>query len=93
MLLKLLIVEIILRVTSTISPITDVTSLVLLSTMIVKLVVTVKSLLTKTTFRMSFEARLIYRARVVITIFFVFSQFAKREKFVLVGEDLLVSGT
>lgn len=91
-LLQLFIVEVILRVSSAISSVANVTSLVLLSTVIVKFIITVEPLLTETTFWMSLEARLINCAGIVITVLFVFSQFAKSEQFVFVGEDLFVSG-
>lgn len=88
--LQLLVIEIILWIATAVPPITDMTSLMLLTAVIIELVVTVESLPTEATLWMTFEARLIDRSWIIVTVPFVLSQFAKREQFVLMSEDFFV---
>ena len=55
-LFKFLIIEVILWIASTIPPITDMASLMLLSAVIIEFVVAIESLLAKLTFGMALEA-------------------------------------
>lgn len=89
-LLQLVIVEVVLRVSTTISAITDVTALMFLPAMTVQLIITVKSLATKSTLWMTFETRLIYSSRSVVAILFVPPQVRKCKEFVFMSEDFLV---
>lgn len=63
------------------------------TTMIVKLVVVVKPLSTEAAQGVTFEAGLIRGTRLVVTAAHMFLKLAVGEELVLVGEDLLVSGT
>jgi hypothetical protein len=90
-LLELLVVEIVLWVPSTVSSVTDVTSLVLFATVRVKLVISVESFLAETTFWMSSEPGLVHCAGLVITFSFVSSKLSKGEHLMLVSKDLLMA--
>lgn len=91
MLLKLLVIEVILRVPPAIPSIANVTSFVLFSAMSVELVVSIESLSTKTTFWMTLEARLVYSTWVIVSVSLVLPQLAESEQLVFVGEDFLIA--
>lgn len=91
--LEFLVVEVILRISATIPPVTDMTSFVLLPTMSVEFVVTIKALFAKSAFRMTFEAGLVDCTWIVIAKSFVLAEFGVREKLVLMGKDFLVPST
>jgi hypothetical protein len=91
--LKGIVVDVVLLLPAPIvSSIADVTALVLVPTMRVKLVVSVKSLATEATFRVSLEAALIDRSGVIVAKLLMLPQLGIGEQLVLVGEDFLVSG-
>ena len=74
--LELLVIEVVLWVCSAISPITNMASFVLLSAMSIQLIVPLEPLLTETTLWVSFKARLIYCAWIVIAISLVLPEFS-----------------
>jgi len=64
----------------------------LIPAMGVKLIVTVESLPTKATFRMTFETALVNGSRIVIAEFLMLAKLLLSEEFMLMGEHLLVPG-
>lgn len=90
-LLQLLVVEIVLWISTAISPVANVASLVLFATMGVEFVVTVESLFAEATFGMAPKSGLVKSPGVVISKLFVLAKFPEGEKFVLVCENFLVS--
>lgn len=90
MLLQGLVVQVILRMAATISPVTDVTFLVLLTAMCIKLVISVESFLTETTFWVASETGLINRAWIIVPKFGMFPELSMCEKLVLMSEDFLI---
>ena len=66
-LFQTVVVKIVLRLTS--SPITDKTPFVFLSAVDIKLVLSIKSLATKSTFWVAFESRLVNCTRIIISLF------------------------
>ncbi len=88
--LQRVVVDIILWLPALGSPVTDVTTLVLVPAVCVQLVITVEPLATEATLGMTSEAALVDRARVVVAEFLMLSQAVLREQFVLMSEDLLV---
>jgi hypothetical protein len=79
MLLEFGVVAVVLRVATTISPIANMASLVLLSTMGIQFVISIEALSAEAAFRVTFEARLIDSTRIIVAKFLVLSQFAKGE--------------
>ena len=77
--LQIVIIEIVLRFPAFIATVTEVTALMLLSTVRVQLVVPIKSLSTETTFGMPLEPTLINGPRVVVSKLLVLPQFSKCE--------------
>lgn len=73
------------------SPVADVTPLVLVSAVGVELVVSVEALSAETTLGMSLEPALVNGARVVVAKLLVLPQICRREELVLVREDLFVA--
>jgi hypothetical protein len=90
-LLERIVVEVILRLASLVSPVANVTSLVLFSAVSVELVVSVKVLPTEPAFGMSSESALVSRAWPIVSLVFVSPQLLLREQLVLMRKDLLVS--
>lgn len=90
-LLQLLIIEIVLRISTTVPTVADMTPLMLLTAMCVKLVVTVEAFLTKSAFRMALEARLIYCTWLVVASGFVPPKLCKGKRLVLMSKHLLVT--
>ena len=93
MLLQFLIVSVVLRLSTCVASIADVTPFMLLSTMKVQFVVSVETLSAEAAFWMPLEARLINSSWIVVTELLMLPQFAKREQLVLVGEDFLMAST
>lgn len=93
MLLQHLVVEIVLHLAARIPPVADMTSFVLLSTVLVELIVPIESLATKSTFWMTPKSTLINGSWVVVPEFLMPSKLSKCEKLMLVSEDLLVAST
>ena len=93
MLLQAIVVHKVPRVVATSPAIADMTSLVPVTAMRIQLVIAVKPLPTEPTLWMTFEAALIYGARVVVAELFVPAKISGCEQLMLVGEDLLVAGT
>lgn len=73
--------------------ITDMATLVFISTVSIKLVIAVETLAAKATLWVSFKTTLVDGTGLIITILLMLSQLCMSEKSVLVGEDLLVSCT
>lgn len=73
--------------------IADVASLMLVTAVCIQFVISVESLATETTFRVTSETALVNGTGDVVSVFFVFPQLRHGKEFVLVGEDLLVSST
>lgn len=69
--LECVVVEVVLRLSSAISSVADVTAFVLVATMREQFIVTVETLSAETTLRVALETTLIYRARVVVSVLFV----------------------
>ena len=87
-----IIIDVILLLPGLMSSVTDMASLMLVPTMRIELVVTVKTSLAEPAFWVAFEATLIYCSGVVVTKSLVSLQLASREELVLVGKDLFVPG-
>ncbi len=66
------------------------TSLMLIPAMSVKLIVTVESLPTKATFRMTFETALVNGSWIIVAELLMLAKLLLSEEFMLVGEYLLV---
>lgn len=75
--LQRVVVNIILLLTMRGASVTDVATFMFITAMSVQLVVAVESLTTKSTFRVSPEATLVYSSRLVIARFFVLTQFRR----------------
>jgi hypothetical protein len=88
-----IVVDKVLLLASAITPIADMAAFVLVSTVCVQLVVSVEALSTEATFRVSLEAALVDRTRVVVTELLVLPQFGECKQLVFVRKDLLVSCT
>lgn len=91
MILKSVVVDIILLPAAVPLSITDMASLMLVSTMCVELVVSIKALTAEFTFRMSLEPTLVNGTGVIVTEFLVFPKLCYSEQFMLVGEHLFVT--
>jgi hypothetical protein len=91
MLLERIVVEVILRLASLVSPVANVTSLMLFSAMSIKLVVSVEVLPTEPTFGVSSKSALVSRAWPIISLVFVSPQLLLCKQLVLMCKDLLVS--
>lgn len=91
MFLERVVVDIILLLAMSRSSITDMTPLVLVTTMGIQLVVSVEPLSTEPTLRVAFEAALVNGSRDIVSVFFVLAQFRRRKEFMLVGKHLFVS--
>ena len=68
------------------------TPLVLVTTMNVKLIVPIKSLLAKSTVWVSFESALVNSSWIIVAKFFVFPKLLRGEQLVLVHKDFFVLG-
>ena len=90
MLLKRIVVNEILLIAALPTSITNMASFVLVSAMSIELVIAIKSRPTETTFRMTLEAALIYRTRIVVSKTLMFPQLLRCEQLMLMREDLLV---
>lgn len=73
--------------------ITDMATLVLISTVGVEFIIAVETLAAKATFWVSFETALVNGTGLIVAVLLVLSQLRMSEQSVLVGEDLLVSCT
>lgn len=93
MVLKVVVIEKVLRPSTLVSAVAEVTTFVLLSAVREELVVTVKSDSAESALGMSFEPALISGAWVVVSELLMLAQFGKGEKFVFVSKDFLVSRT
>lgn len=87
------VVDIVLLLPAPFSAIADVTALVLVATMRVKLVVSVEALTAESTFRVSLKTALVDRARVVVAEFLMLLEVGEGKELVLVGKHFLVSCT
>lgn len=92
-LLERIVVHKVLLLPAPITAVANVAAFVLISTMCVQLIVSVEALATETAFRVSLEATLIDRARVIVTELLMLPEIGKREELVLVREDFLVPRT
>jgi hypothetical protein len=93
MVLKCVVIDVVLLLTVRRTSVTNVATLVLVTTMSVKLIVAVESLATKATLGVSLEATLIYGTWLVVTRLLVLAQFGWGEQFMLMSEHLLVPST
>lgn len=93
MLLQRIVVLIVLLLSPFVSSITYMTSFMLVSTMGVKFVITIKSLPAEPTFWVPFESTLINSTRIVIAKFLMFSELLWCEQLMLMSEDLFVPRT
>ena len=91
MFLEFLVVQVILWISATVTPVANMTPFVLFSAVSVELVVAIEALSAKITFWMSLEARLVDCTRIVITKFLVSAEFTKGKELVFVGENFLVA--
>lgn len=89
--LQRIVVDIILLLAASFATITDMTPFVLVPTMRVKLIVSVKSFTAEATLWMSLETALVNRTWVIVSKLLMLSQLRMCEKFMLVSENLLVS--
>jgi hypothetical protein len=89
-LLQFLVVQIVLRISASISSVTYVTSFVLLPTVGIQLVISIESLLAEATLWMSLKSRLVDCSRVVVSVFLMLPKLTEREQFVFMGEHLFV---
>jgi len=64
----------------------------LIPAMSVKLIVTIESLPTEATFRMTFETALVNGSRIIVAEFLMLAKLLLSEEFMLVGEHLLIPG-
>lgn len=92
-LLKCIVVDVILLLSATISAVTDVAAFVLVTTVCVQLIVSIKALTTEATLRMPLESTLVDSTGVIVTEFLVLPELGEREELMLMSEDLLVSRT
>ena len=93
MLLERVVVNIVLLLSSAVSTIAEVTSLMLIPAMGVKLIVSIEALSAEATFGVTLEPALVYRPRIIIAELFMPPKFWYREQIVLMCEDLLVPST
>lgn len=93
MLFQAVIIDVVLLLPPTISPITEVASLMLVSAVNVELIVAIEPLSTKAAFRMTFETALVDSPRIIIAKLFVLFQLGYCEQLMFMSEDLLVSRT
>lgn len=87
------VIDIVLLLPRTLAPVTDMAPLVLVATMCVQLVVSVKALTTETALGVPFEAALIDRTGVIVAELLMLPILWVCEKLVFVGEDFLVTCT
>jgi hypothetical protein len=73
------VVEVVLLLATTVLPVADMASFMLVATMCVELVITVKSFVAETTLGMTFETALVNRSRIVVTSPFMFAELGSRE--------------
>ena len=73
MFLEGIVVDVVLLLAASRSSVTDMAALMFVPTMQIELIVAVESLMTETTFRMPLKSALVYRSRIIVTEFFVFS--------------------
>lgn len=90
--LKSIVVEIVLRLSSTVPSITYVAALVSVATMCVELVVTIEALSAETALGVALETGLVYCTGVVVAVLLMLAKLGRGKKLMLVGEDLLVAG-
>jgi hypothetical protein len=91
--LESIVVNKVLLLSPFISPVTYVTSLMLVSAMGIQLIVAIEALSTKATFWVSLETTLVDSSGVVVTKFLVFTQFSWCEELMLMCEHFFVSCT
>lgn len=85
------VIDIVLRIAASSSPVADVAPLMLVSAMGKELVVAVEALAAKATFGVPLEATLINCSRIVVAVLFMFAKLCKGKEFMLVRKDFLVS--
>jgi len=88
--LQSVVIDVVLWAESTISPVANMASFVLVTTMREQLVISIEPHSTEATFRMSLESALIDSSRVIVAKLFMLFELLLREQFMLVGEDFLV---
>jgi len=91
--LESIVVDIVLRLSTTIAAVAQVAALVAVTTMGEEFIVSVEALTTEATLRMALEARLVLGTRDIITVLFVSTQLLRGKQFVFMSEDLLVTST
>lgn len=91
-LLQHLIIQVILHLATWISPVADMAPFMFLPTVLIEFIVTIESFATKAAFWMAPKTTLVNGPWVVISKLLMPPEFSEREKFVLVGKDLLVAG-
>ena len=93
MLLKSIVVDIVLLVSTFALAITDMASFMSVSAVSVELVFSIESLPAESTFWMSFETALIDGAWIIVSVALMLSKFGLSKQLMLMGEDLFVSCT
>ena len=73
MFLEGIVVDVVLLLAASRSSVTDMAALMFVPTMRIELIVIVESQMTETTLRVSLKSALVYRSRIIVTEFFVFS--------------------
>lgn len=74
-------------------PVTDVTSLMLVSAVGIQFIVSVKALMTEFTFGMAFKPTLVDSTGSIISELFVLAKLRDSEQFVFVCKDLFIPST
>jgi hypothetical protein len=87
-----IVIDIVLRVSATITAITQVTTLVAVTAMREQLIIAVEALTTEATLGMALETGLVLGTRDVVSVLFVPTQVLDGEEVVFVGKDLFVAG-
>lgn len=85
-----IVIDIVLRLATAVSPVADMAALMLVTAMCEELVVAVESFSAEATFGVTLETGLVDCAGVVVAVLFVFFEFFLGEKLMFVGKDFLV---
>lgn len=93
MVFQCLIIDVVLLLAVGGATITDMATLVLISTVCVEFIIAVETLAAEAAFWVSFETALVNGTWLIVAVLLVLSQLCMGEQSVLVGEDLLVSCT
>ena len=86
------VIDVVLRVSATISAVAQVAAFVTVTTMRKQLVVAVEALSTEATLGMTFETRLVLGTRNVVSMLLVPTQILDCKEIVFVGKDFFVAG-